>query len=110
TCTRNQVQQRSIGTIGGIFASALEFNADVRGGNSGSAILAANEVIGVVSHCSAGGCSNIGTRIDLGAFAAAINNVSTCDHRLQISAKNGDNNAPLAVAIDVSPADINGAT
>jgi len=110
TCTRNQVQQRSVGTLGAIFASALEFNADVRGGNSGSAILAGNEVIGVVSHCSGGGCHNLGTRIDLSTFAAAINNVSTCDHRLQITARNGDNNAPLAVTIDVSPADMNGDT
>ncbi|MFQ5415230.1 MAG: hypothetical protein ACE5E6_12305, partial [Phycisphaerae bacterium] len=68
TCTRSQTQQTSSGPISQVFSNAYTFQVDVRGGNSGSALMRNDEIIGIVTHCP---CPNIATRIDLGAFAAA---------------------------------------
>ncbi|MBL9000662.1 MAG: hypothetical protein JNK25_05945 [Phycisphaerae bacterium] len=70
-CVRSQTQQLSSGTITALYSNAYEMNNDVRGGNSGSGFLNANnEIIGIVTHCRVG-CPNISQRIDLPAFVAA---------------------------------------
>jgi V8-like Glu-specific endopeptidase len=109
-CVRNQTQQRSIGTINQVAPDFYGFNADVRGGSSGSAILVANQIVGVVTHCSGGGCSNSGTRVDLQPFRDAINEISNCDvsHTLQVRATRLDTAAPVAVTISINPADNSG--
>ena len=71
TCARSQMQQLSFGNVLAVSSTTYEFNDDVRGGDSGSAHLFDHAIIGVVTHCSARGCSNKGTRIDLPAFVAA---------------------------------------
>lgn len=84
TCTRTQTQQRSPGTITSRLNAYYSFNNDVRGGNSGSGYLAGGNVIGVVTHCSICG-GNIATRIDLPAFASAINAAMMCDGAFAVS-------------------------
>lgn len=74
TCVRTQTQQRSFGTISAVLASSYQFNADVRGGNSGSGLLKDGRIIAIVTHCQVG-CPNHGTRVDLAAFATARNNL-----------------------------------
>jgi hypothetical protein len=73
-CVRSQTQQNSAGNITALIgATHYFFNNDVRGGNSGSGYLNANnQIIGVVTHCRVG-CPNSATRIDLPAFVAARN-------------------------------------
>jgi hypothetical protein len=73
TCELNQAQQRSIGQIKSVSYSTIGHDADVRLGSSGSGILRADRIIGIVSHCTAL-CmtgSNSATRIDRPDFAAA---------------------------------------
>lgn len=72
TCTRSQTQQLSNGAITLRSGTHYEYNADVRGGNSGSGLIKDGRVIAIVTHCSTG-CPNFGTRIDLAAFVAARN-------------------------------------
>ena len=86
TCTVSQTQRRSPGgSITARTSTWYEYNADVRGGNSGSPLMRNNEIIAVVTHCSFG-CPNYGTRVDVGAFANARNNLCPgCDEDL-----NGD--------------------
>ncbi len=69
TCTLNHVQQRSDGSITGASTHTYSHTADTTGGNSGSAILHNDEIIGVVTHCP---CPNTANRIDSPQFAAAI--------------------------------------
>ncbi len=72
TCTRAQVQQRSRGNISAVGPTHYEFTSDVRGGLSGGAILNdSGDIIGIVTHCSSGGCPNYGTRIDQSLFSTA---------------------------------------
>jgi hypothetical protein len=75
-CPRSQTQQNSAGAITQLVGTThYWFNNDVRGGNSGSGYLNANnQIIGVVSHCRVN-CPNTATRIDLPAFVAARNSV-----------------------------------
>ncbi len=69
-CVRSQTQQLSLGSITFVGGDHYQFNADVRGGNSGSGLLnAAGELIGVVTHCSTN-CPNYGTDIFLPSFDA----------------------------------------
>jgi hypothetical protein len=70
TCANNQRQQRSGGTVGTIFSGFMNFNADIRSGSSGSAVVRDGEIIGIVTHCTIG-CPNKATRADLAAFANA---------------------------------------
>ena len=78
TCVRHHTQQLSPGPVTAVLSSSIQFNNDVRGGNSGSSIHRNGEIFGVVTHCAPTGCPNIGTRIDLAAFVAARNAVCTC--------------------------------
>ena len=74
TCTRSQTQQTDTGSIVALDATTLQWDIDIRGGNSGSSIIHNGEIIGIVTHCNTGGCPaapNLGTRIDLSSFAAA---------------------------------------
>ncbi len=77
TCVRSQTQQLSTGTILSTTATTQTFNADVRGGSSGSGLLRLNYLVGVVTHCSVG-CPNVGTRIDLAGFANARTTLCNC--------------------------------
>ncbi|MEE8458275.1 MAG: hypothetical protein V3S08_00295 [Phycisphaerales bacterium] len=74
TCTRSQTQQTDTGSIVGLDATTILWAVDIRGGNSGSAIIHDGAIVGIVTHCDTLGCPagpNIGTRIDLPSFAAA---------------------------------------
>lgn len=71
-CVRNQVQQRSAGSVTGVWATYFEHNADATFGNSGSAIIVAGQIMGINSHCP---CNNVATRVSHPAFAAAIEDV-----------------------------------
>lgn len=105
TCAVSQTQRRSLGTIATRQAEYYTYNNDVRGGNSGSAFLANDKIIGVVTHCSS--CNwNIATRIDVPAFANAINAVMACDDGIAVSyAALG---SPLGTTFTVAPPDIDG--
>lgn len=69
TCTLTHTQQLSNGIIVQRNGSTYSHTADTTGGNSGSAFLHNDEIIGVVTHCP---CPNVVTRIDVSDFAAAI--------------------------------------
>lgn len=70
----NQAQKYSVGNLltlsshGAYFA--WDYDADVTGGNSGSAMMHNGEIIGIVTHCSLG-CPNFGTTIDHPVFTDA---------------------------------------
>lgn len=74
TCTRSQTQQISSGAITAVTAASYQFNADVRGGNSGSGLIKDGRIIAVVTHCQTG-CPNHGTRVDQSQFVAGRNAV-----------------------------------
>ena len=79
--TRSQVQQYSDGTIQARYGTYYTYNDDVTYGNSGSALIHNGAIIGIVTHCSFD-CRNIATRVDLGAFASARENLcpgSSCN-------------------------------
>jgi len=79
TCVRSQIQQFSGGNIASVQGAYYDIFNDVRGGNSGSGYLnAANQVIGVVTHCRFDGSSNISQRIDFPAFVAARAALNPC--------------------------------
>lgn len=69
TCILTQTQQHDDGPITAVFDTYYEFSIDVRGGNSGSALLRSSDqtILGVVTHCP---CPNTATRIDLPAFVS----------------------------------------
>jgi len=69
TCTRAFTQQFADGTICQTFSDAYTFAVDLRGGNSGSALMMNDEVIGIGTHCP---CCNVATRVSNSDFAAAI--------------------------------------
>lgn len=75
TCIRSQTQQFAAGPITFVGTATYEFSADLRLGNSGSALMKDGQIIGVVTHCRVN-CPNIATRVDLATFAAA--RVSLC--------------------------------
>ena len=68
TCILSQTQQTADGTICLVFANYYDFAVDLRGGNSGSALIHNDEIIGIATHCP---CCNKATRVDLTAFADA---------------------------------------
>ncbi|MCG3128817.1 MAG: hypothetical protein CHACPFDD_03710 [Phycisphaerae bacterium] len=74
-CTKSQTQQTNSGPITLRSASHYEYTIDVRGGNSGSALIFNNQIVGIVTHCSTN-CPNYATRADLAAFVAGRAN--TC--------------------------------
>lgn len=74
TCTRSQTQQNSNGAITARLATSYQFNADVRGGNSGSGLISSGRIIAIVTHCQVG-CPNHGTRTDHAGFTAARNSL-----------------------------------
>lgn len=102
TCELNQRQQRSYGTIVGISPTYYTFNADVRGGSSGSAIVANGELVGIVTHGS-GECVNIATRVDLANLQTALRTTMTCDDPVSLSV-----NADAGVAITLDTPDLAG--
>ncbi|MHC4383387.1 MAG: trypsin-like serine peptidase [Planctomycetota bacterium] len=69
TCILTFTQQYGIGFICQTFSNAYTFAVDIRGGNSGSALMRNDEIIGVVTHCP---CCNVATRVTNSDFAAAI--------------------------------------
>lgn len=72
TCFRSQTQQRSPGSITGQTSSTWIYDNDIRGGNSGSGLLAKQLIFGIVTHCNTT-CGNIATKHTLAAFANARN-------------------------------------
>jgi len=68
TCVRSQTQQFADGSISQRFGDLYTFTIDLRGGNSGSALIANDEIIGIATHCP---CPNVAQRIDWGPFEAA---------------------------------------
>ncbi|MFH1749153.1 MAG: GEVED domain-containing protein, partial [Planctomycetota bacterium] len=68
--TRSQDQQTSGGVIGTRYSTYYTYTVDVTYGNSGSALIRNDEIIGIVTHCSFN-CANIATRVDLSAFETA---------------------------------------
>ncbi len=67
-CTRNQIQQFAQGAVNQVFATWFTYSIDLRGGNSGSALIRNGEILGIATHCP---CPNVATRIDHFAFTAA---------------------------------------
>ncbi len=67
TCVLTQTQQFHSGPINAVNATFYTYSVDIRGGNSGSALIRDGEIIGIVTHCP---CPNIATRVDLPAFVA----------------------------------------
>lgn len=67
---RSQTQQTQTGTINNRYSTYYTFTVDITYGNSGSALMHNDEIIGVVTHCTIG-CPNYATRIDLSAFEDA---------------------------------------
>lgn len=74
TCTRSQTQQLSTGSITVRSGTHYEYNADVRGGNSGSGLIVGGKLVGIVTHCSTG-CPNYGTKHTNADFKAARDSV-----------------------------------
>ena len=109
TCTRTQVSQYSTGQVTALTAAQINYNADLRGGNSGSSILnAANtSICGIVTHCTGGGvCNNYGTTINLPAFVASRNGVNpACTSTLLLLSVQSAGAA--AVPITVGTPDVN---
>ncbi len=68
TCSLNNVQQTSTGPISQVQGTFYTFSIDLRGGNSGSALIRSGAIIGIATHCP---CPNIATRVDLPAFLEA---------------------------------------
>ena len=69
-CTLTQTQQTSGGQLTGLGANSVFYNNDISGGSSGSSLLHNGEIIGIITHCSGGGCPNLGTRFDKADFTA----------------------------------------
>src|SRR5262245_11412235 len=104
TCTRSQTQQFSSGAITVVDAGDYQLNADVRGGNSGSALMVNNQIVGIVTHCSVG-CPNFATRSDLASFVAGRNALALCDNSFTLTVNSA---GAAAVPIQVSPPDLAG--
>ena len=88
TCTLSQTQRTSSGSIFTVGSGHYRFDVDVRGGNSGSALIRNDEIIGIVTHCSfACPSANSATRVDLQTFAASRNDL--CGGSLTFTFPNG---------------------
>ncbi len=72
TCVRNQIQQFADGTICETLPDRYTFWVDVTFGNSGSALILNDEVIGIVTH---GDCCNQATRITNADIQAALDDM-----------------------------------
>lgn len=109
TCTRSQVEQFSTGQVTALTAAQINYNADLRGGNSGSSILNATNsaICGIVTHCTGGGvCNNYGTTINLPAFVSSRNGVNPeCTTTLLLL--NVQSAGAASVPITVGTADVN---
>ena len=70
-CVYSQTLQSHTGSISGFSGTTLYYDIDGTYGNSGSSIVANNQIIGVMTHCSFG-CENYGTAITSSAFQAAM--------------------------------------
>ncbi|MHC4108430.1 MAG: hypothetical protein ACYSTY_10135 [Planctomycetota bacterium] len=73
-CVRSETQQSSSGNVMSVQSSYYTHDVDTTFGNSGSAIIyhclgCDPEIVAIATHCSCP--NNIGTRVDLPAFAAA---------------------------------------
>ncbi len=68
TCSLNNVQQTAFGPITQVQGNLYTFSIDLRGGNSGSALIRSGAIIGIATHCP---CPNIATRVDVPAFLEA---------------------------------------
>jgi len=68
--TRSQVQQTHSGDILYRNSTYYGFDLDMTYGNSGSALLKNDEIIGIITHCSFS-CENYATRVDRSDFVAA---------------------------------------
>jgi hypothetical protein len=69
TCVLTFTQQWDDGYICAVYSNAYEFYVDLRGGNSGSALLRNHQIIGIATHCP---CCNVATRVDRPDLADAI--------------------------------------
>ena len=67
-CTLSQTQQFNAATIASVSGTWFEHFVDATFGNSGSAVIRNDEIIGIVTHCP---CPGAATRIDHPSFAAA---------------------------------------
>lgn len=106
-CTKSQTQQTNSGPITLRSASHYEYTIDVRGGNSGSALIVNNQIVGIVTHCTTN-CPNIATRADLAAFVAGRANTcptpcNPCDVNCD-GAVNGFDIAPMVTLLDTGGA------
>lgn len=70
-CPLSQTQQLSEGTINAVQSNTYRALIDVTFGNSGSALLWNDQIIGIVTHCDTCGTGNIMNRIDAPAFVDA---------------------------------------
>ena len=68
TCMLTQTQQAASGSICSVFATYYEHDVDASFGNSGSALIRNDEIIGINTHCP---CCNRATRVDRADFTAA---------------------------------------
>ncbi len=68
TCMLTQTQQAASGSICSVFATYYEHDVDATFGNSGSALIRNDEIIGINTHCP---CCNVATRVDRANFTAA---------------------------------------
>ena len=68
TCTRSQTQQTHSGPVTSVFSTWFEYSIDLRGGNSGSALIRSGEIVGIATHCP---CPNVATRMDRSNFVTA---------------------------------------
>jgi hypothetical protein len=71
-CTLSQSQQRSTGSVSVVSGLWFTHTADTTGGNSGSSVIRANQIVGIATHCP---CPNTATRITHPAFTAARNDL-----------------------------------
>ena len=76
--TRNAVQQTDSGSVVGRTTRIYYHNVDITYGNSGSALIHNDEIIGIVTHCSFN-CTNVATRIDVSDFTSARENLCGLD-------------------------------
>lgn len=70
TCTRSQTQQTHSGPVTSVFSTWFEYSIDLRGGNSGSALIGNDTIVGIATHCP---CPNVATRMDRSNFVSARN-------------------------------------
>lgn len=104
TCTRSQTQQFSPGAIALRGADFYRFNNDIRSGNSGSAYIVRDRIVGVVTHCNTI-CTNVATRHDQYSFAQAWRAMALCDDSYTISVQSAGADA-VPIGADSSSAGV----